>query len=192
MRRLYLFIFKIFGFKFEGSIPPELKSFIVIVAPHTAGVDFPVGIMARRVLKIDHVKYLGKSQLFKPPFGFIFRWLGGTPVERTKDNNLVETIANKFKENENFAIGLAPEGTRKKVSKIKTGFYHIAKKANVPIIMIGFDFGNKTIKVKTPFYPGDNIKHDFKEIISFFASCKAIKPERGITLGVYDNMEQGL
>ena len=192
MYRLYKLWFKLFGWKFEGSFPKDIKSYVVIVGPHTANIDFLIGIMVRGILRVNHVKYLGKSQLFKPPFGFIFRWLGGTPVERNKYNNLVEAVAAKFKENKDFAIGLAPEGTRKKVERIKTGFYHIARLADVPIIMVGLDFGTKTIKITPPFYTTDNTRNDFKEIIGFFASCKGIKPERGISNEVFENMKDGL
>jgi 1-acyl-sn-glycerol-3-phosphate acyltransferase len=192
VRYLYKLWFKLSGWKFNGAFPTDIKSYVVIVGPHTANIDFIVGIMARGILRINHVKYLGKSQLFKPPYGFIFRWLGGTPVERGKYNNLVEAVAAKFKDNKDFAIGLAPEGTRKKVDRIKTGFYHIAKMAGVPIIMVGLDFETKTIKIKDSFYPTNNTLSDFKQIIGFFASCKGIKPERGITNEVYKNMKEKL
>jgi 1-acyl-sn-glycerol-3-phosphate acyltransferase len=192
MRHLYKLWFKLSGWKFKGAFPKDIKSYIVIVGPHTANIDFIVGIMIRGILRINHVKYLGKSQLFKAPFGFIFRWLGGTPVERGKYNNLVEAVAAKFKDNKNFAIGLAPEGTREKVNRIKTGFYHIAKIAEVPIIMVGLDFGTKSIKIKKPFYPTDDVVEDFKQIIGFFSSCKGIKQERGITNEVFKNMKEAL
>jgi len=192
MQYLYKLLFKLSGWIFDGSFPKDIKSYVVIVGPHTANIDFIVGIMIRSILRVNHVKYLGKSQLFKPPFGFIFRWLGGTPVERGKYNNLVEAVASKFKGNKDFAIGLAPEGTREKVDRIKTGFYHIAKMAGVPIIMIGLDFGTKTVKIKEPFYPSDDVMNDFKQIIGFFSSCKGIKPERGITNEVFENMKEEL
>ena len=192
MHNLYNIWFKLSGWKFEGSFPDDVQKYIVIVAPHTASIDFIIGIMVRSILRLNHVKYLGKSQLFNPPFGFIFRWLGGTPVERTKYNNLVEAVVAKFNENEKFAIGLAPEGTRKKVTRIKTGFYHVAKQANIPIIMMGLDFGTKTIKIKPPFYPTENTLNDFKQFIEFFSSCTGKVPERGITIDVFENMKKEL
>ena len=192
MHYIYNIWFKLSGWKFDGSFPDDLQKYIVIVAPHTASIDFIIGIMVRSILRLNHVKYLGKSQLFKPPFGFIFRWLGGTPVERTKYNNLVEAVVAKFDENEKFAIGLAPEGTRKKVNRIKTGFYHVARQAKIPIIMMGLDFGSKTIRIKPPFYPTDNALNDFKQIIEFFSSSTGKVPERGITMDVFENMKEEL
>jgi len=192
MHHLYRFCFKLSGWKFDGSFPKDLQKYIVIVAPHTANIDFVIGVMVRSILRLNHIKYLGKSELFKPPFGFIFRWLGGTPVDRTKYSNLVEAVVAKFNENEKFAIGLAPEGTRKKVTRIKTGFYHVAKQAKIPIIIMGLDFGTKTIKIKPPFYRTDSAINDFKQFIEFFSSSTGKVPERGITMDVFENMKEEL
>ncbi len=188
MRYLYKLIFKLFSWRFEGSVPKDLPKFIIIVAPHTANIDFFVGIMARRVLQLDSTKYLGKSQLFKAPYGFIFRWLGGYPVDRSKNNNLVDVVVDIFNSKERFSIALAPEGTRKKVDKIKTGFYHIAKRAKIPIIMISFDFGTKKIKVNDPFMTSDNVFNDFKKIITFFSSSAGAKPQNGVSMDLLEQM----
>lgn len=188
MRKLFNLWFKLNAWTFEGNSPKDLKKFIIIVMPHTANADFFLGVMVRSVLQLNQTKYLGKSQLFKPPFGFIFRWLGGYPVDRSKNNNLVDSVVDLFNSKERFSIALAPEGTRKKVRKVKTGFYHIAKKANVPIVMIGFDFGNKKIKIAEAFLPGKSIVDDFKKIIGFFSTCIGIKPERGVDASMFEAM----
>jgi len=189
MRHLYSLLFSLFSWTFEGKSPKDLKKCIIIVAPHTANADFLIGLMARSVLQLGSTRYLGKSSLFKAPFGFIFRILGGYPVDRSKNNNLVDTVVELFNSKERFSIALAPEGTRKKVATIKTGFYHIAKKAHVPIVMVGFDYGGKKIKISKPFYPGDSMAKDFHHIITFFSSCKGVNPEKGIDLSMYDNMK---
>jgi 1-acyl-sn-glycerol-3-phosphate acyltransferase len=189
MRHLYSLLFSLFSWTFEGESPKDLKKCIIIVAPHTANADFFIGVMARSVLQLRSTKYLGKSSLFKAPFGFIFRLLGGYPVDRSKNNNLVDAVVELFNSKERFSIALAPEGTRKKVPTIKTGFYHIAKKAHVPIVMVGFDFGSKKIKVSKPFYPGESMAKDFHDIITFFSACKGLNPDRGIDLSTYENMK---
>ncbi len=188
IRFLYSYIFKSLGWKFEGSFESMPPKFILIVAPHTSNWDFPLGIMVRSITKINGTKFLGKSQLFKFPFGFIFRALGGYPVERNKDNNLVDAVVNIFSSKEKFSIALAPEGTRSKVNRFKTGFYHIAKKADIPIVLVGFDFKEKKIVIKDPFYTTDNIKEDFKYIISFFSSITGKNPEKGVDLSLYDSL----
>lgn len=192
MRYLFKLWFKINSWTFVGKSPKDLKKFIVIVMPHTANADFFIGIMARSVLQLQKTKYLGKSSLFKAPFGFIFRWLGGYPVDRSKNNNLVDAVVDLFNSKESFSIALAPEGTRKKVKKLRMGFYHIAKKANVPIILIGFDYGGKRIVVDKPFYPSDDIEKDLKEIITFFSKCIGVNPQYGVNMDTFKAMQSDL
>lgn len=189
MRHIYSFLFSLFSWSFEGKSPKDLKKFIIVVAPHTSNADFFIGVMVRSILQLGSTKYLGKSSLFKAPFGFIFRYLGGYPVDRSKNNNLVDAVVDLFNSKDSFSIALAPEGTRKKVSRIKTGFYHIAKKANVPIVLVGFDFGGKKIKISEAFYPGESMSKDFRYIIDFFSTCKGRNPSQGIDPSMYENMK---
>ena len=174
------------GWTFKGDFEPLPNKFIVIVAPHTASMDFFLGLMARSVLGLTGTKFLGKSQLFKFPFGFIFRALGGYPVVRTRDNNLVDTVAEIFNNHEKFSIALAPEGTRVKVDRLRTGFYHIARKANVPIYAVGFDFGTKTIITREPLIPSNNIEDDLRDLIDFYANLKGKYPELGIDKSILE------
>jgi 1-acyl-sn-glycerol-3-phosphate acyltransferase len=166
--------------KMEGNFPFHIKKMVIIVAPHTHWKDFIVGVAARSVMKFQHVKFLGKQELFKPPFGFIFRWLGGTPVDRSTSRNLVEAVVKSFNESEELVIALSPEGTRKRVDKLRTGFYHIARQAHVPIMMAALDFGNRKVIFSEPFYTSDNEEADFEKIISFFRSVKGKIPEQGL------------
>lgn len=192
MRYLYTLLFKLFSWKTEGSIPKDLVKYIIIVIPHTSNFDFPLGIMVRSIVRLDGAKYLAKVQLFRPPFGFIFRWLGGYPVDRGKNNKLIDAVVKLFNSKEKFSIALAPEGTRKKVPKLKKGFYYISKKAKVPIVMIGFDYGSKTIRVSEPLLPGDDIVLDFKKIIEFFSECKGYNPELGVNMETFERMRPEL
>ena len=180
LRPLYLFLFRLFGWRINGSFPGELKKYIIAVAPHTSNWDFPVGVAARSILRIQKARFLGKSQLFKPPYGWLFRALGGYPVERSTSHDLVDQVVKIFNSHEEFILALAPEGTRKKVEKFKTGFYYIAKKANVPIIPVGFDFGKKEVVLGQPLFPSDSIEADFEILYSFYRSIKGRNPELGI------------
>ena len=128
LRPLYLLLFKIFGWKINGHFPEQVKKYVIAVAPHTSNWDFVVGVAARSILRIQRAKFLGKSQLFRPPFGWLFRRLGGYSVDRSKSQDVVEQVAHIFDQHDDFVLALAPEGTRKKVGKLKTGFYYIAKK----------------------------------------------------------------
>lgn len=159
--------FKIMGWEFEGSWPKGLKKSIVIVVPHTSWHDFYMGLLVRRILNVK-INFLAKKELFKPPFGWYFKWMGGTPLDRTSGQNKVEAIADIFEKKEDFKLALSPEGTRKKVKDWKTGFYYIAKAANVPIVMIAFDFGNKKVKISNALYPTEDKEADFIKIKTFY------------------------
>ena len=172
--------FKVIGWTIEGSFDKSIKKYIIIVGPHTSNLDFPIGVLARSIFQIDDAKFLGKSSLFKWPYGFIFRALGGHPVDRTKTNNLVDAVVDIFESKEKFAVALAPEGTRSKVEKLKTGFYHIAVKANIPIYKVGFDFSKKRTVIDAPFYTTNDMHKDMSAIISFYKNIKGRNPEFGI------------
>ncbi|MGD1945232.1 MAG: 1-acyl-sn-glycerol-3-phosphate acyltransferase [Croceivirga sp.] len=150
---------------------PDVDKCVVIVIPHTHWYDFPLGVIVRKVLNIE-INYIGKKSLFKSPYGWFFKWLGGAPVDRDKNSNLVDAVAQVFKERKVFRFALAPEGTRKKVTTLKTGFYYIAKKAEVPIVMVAFDFGKKEIKFSEPLWTTDDINQDLKKVYQFFKGVK--------------------
>lgn len=177
MKGFSKFIFTtILGWKITHNFPEDLKKYVVIAAPHTSWRDFPIAILARNVSG-QKINFIGKDSLFKPPFGFIFKALGGAPVDRSKSNNLVDAIIAIFNAREEFRLGLSPEGTRKKVDKWKTGFYYIAKGANVPIIMATLDFGKKQVKVSDPYYLTDDMEKDFNHFHEFYKGVKGKHPE---------------
>lgn len=177
MKRFASFIlFRVLGWKMDTNFPTHLKKYVVIAAPHTSWVDFPIAILARMSSGIM-INYIGKDSLFKGPFGFFFRALGGTPVDRSKNNKLVDAIIELFNSKDEFRLGLSPEGTRKKVDKWKTGFYFIAKGAKVPIVMATLDFENKQIKISDPFYPTDEMEKDFEVFSTFYKNVKGKNPE---------------
>ncbi|MBB3123044.1 1-acyl-sn-glycerol-3-phosphate acyltransferase [Mesoflavibacter sabulilitoris] len=169
-----LIYFKILGWKVVGNTnfsKDTIKKAVLISAPHTHNFDFIIGLLLRKVVDLKS-NYLGKKELFVWPIGYYFRAVGGVPVDRKNKENKVETIAKLFDDKEEFRLTLAPEGTRSKVDNWRTGFYYIAKKANVPIIMFTLDYQNKQNKVSRPFYPTDNIEEDFKYMKSFFNGVK--------------------
>ena len=171
MRWLAKFIyFKIMGWKVVGNTnfsKDTVKKAVIIAAPHTSWSDFYIGILLRKIANVK-TNFVGKKELFVWPLGCYFRAVGGKALDRTSGQNKVEAIAKLFNEEEEFRLTLAPEGTRKKVEIWKTGFYYIAKAANVPIIMFTLDFKNKQNKISEPFYPTDDIEADFKFLKSFF------------------------
>lgn len=172
MQRLSKFIFtRILGWKLIGDFPKHLKKYVVIAAPHTSWKDFPIAILARNSSG-EKVNFIGKNSLFDGPFGFIFRALGGTPVDRSQSSNMVDAIVQIFKKKKEFRLGISPEGTRKKVTNWKTGFYYIAKGANVPIVMATLDFEHKQIKFSEPYETTNNKEKDFEYFHAFFKGVK--------------------
>jgi 1-acyl-sn-glycerol-3-phosphate acyltransferase len=180
LRPLYILIFKLIGWKIEGTFPTNLKKYIIAVAPHTSNWDFVIGVMARSILRIQRARFLGKDSLFKPPFGWFFRWLGGYPVDRSGKHDMVQQVVAIFNKHDEFILALAPEGTRKKVSKLRTGFYFIAKGAGVPIIPVGFDFSKKQVVVTGLMHTSDNQEEDLDKLLSFYRNIRGKNPELGI------------
>ncbi len=176
MKFLVRFIFfKVLGWKMQGYFDPSIKKCVVIVAPHTSWYDFFIGILVRKIIGLK-INFVAKKELFKPPLGWYFRWVGGTSLDRTPNQKKVDVIAGLFKEKEIFRLALSPEGTRKKTTRWKTGFYYTAKKAQVPIIMVAFDYGSKTIKISPPFYNSENFEEDFKKIREFYVGIEGKIP----------------
>lgn len=150
----------------------KIPKFVIIVAPHTSNWDFPLGLLVRKAYRLDKVRYLGKSSLFKPPFGWIFKALGGYPVDRSKSSQMVQSYIDVFNRHNSFAIVLAPEGTRKKVSHFKTGYYFIAKGAGVPIIPCQFDWKTKEVRFLSEFWPTADEAQDLVQIESMFRGIR--------------------
>jgi 1-acyl-sn-glycerol-3-phosphate acyltransferase len=179
-RLIHLLIFRFNGWTIVGTFPPYIKKFVIAVAPHTSNWDFTIGLSARSILRLYHSRFIGKSQLFKPPIGWFFRWLGGIPVDRKKSQDMVQQVAQHFKSADEFVLAIAPEGTRKKVDRLKTGFYYIAKAAGVPIFPVGFDFAKKQVVISEPVFPGDNPEVDLEKIMSFYRGITGKNPELGL------------
>ncbi|MDE3145216.1 MAG: 1-acyl-sn-glycerol-3-phosphate acyltransferase [Bacteroidota bacterium] len=174
------FLLRLFGWDTSVRFPAGIKKCVIAVGPHTSGWDVVVGVLYRSAVGISNAKFLGKKELFDGPFGFVFKYLGGTPVDRFNKHNVVEQAIDLFNQNEISMLALSPEGTRKKVDRLRTGFYHIAKGANVPIIMAGLDFKNKRLILSEPVYPTNNEDRDLQKIIEFFAPIQGKIPEFGM------------
>jgi 1-acyl-sn-glycerol-3-phosphate acyltransferase len=171
---------KLTGWKIKGEWPSGLTKAIILVGPHTSSWDVVMGMAARSVVPIPFAHYLGKKELFDGIFGWFFKSSGGVPVDRFSKNNMVEQVVEEFRKREHFMLALSPEGTRKKVDRLRTGFWHIAKQAGVPIVMAGLDFEKKELIISVPFFPGDGPEADLPLILSFFEPVKGRHPELGM------------
>jgi len=171
------------GWKIEGTFDENVKKCVLMVLPHTSWHDFPVGILTRGICGVE-INFIAKKELFRFPFGLYFRWMGGTPIDRTGSLNKVDAIVKVLEKHKEFRLAIAPEGTRKKVTELRSGFYYIAVKANVPIIPVSFDFRTKAVIIGRPFYPTSNYENDLKILLKHFKGVfgkihkKAFSPEK--------------
>ena len=156
---------------------PDVEKYVLIAAPHTSNWDFPLGIVAAKAINLD-VQWLGKHTLFRWPYGWFFRSIGGTPVQRDQTLNLIQQIADLFDRSGQLVLALAPEGTRSKTDHWKTGFYHIARAANVPIVMAYLDYGQKQVGIGGAFYPGNDIEAVFAQIRQFYKGRRGKHPDK--------------
>jgi 1-acyl-sn-glycerol-3-phosphate acyltransferase len=131
------------GWTVRNDVPPEVKKFVIIAAPHTSNWDFPITMAIARQIDMRFY-WVGKHTLFEPaPVGAVMKGLGGIPIDRRKSQNFVEQIADAFDSADAMALGIAPEGTRSKREYWKSGFYYIAREAGVPISLGFLDYKRK-------------------------------------------------
>ena len=185
--RLSRWILTALGWEIHADFP-NIKKYVVIAAPHTSNWDFPLSIMAVKALQLD-VCWIGKHTIFRWPFGWFFRKLGGMPVDRRQSLNLIQQMTDLFDQSEHLIFALAPEGTRSKTDHWKTGFYHIARAANVPIALAYLDFAKKQVGVSKTFYPGDDIEEDFKLIREYYRDKRGKNPENASLIQVKKKAE---
>jgi len=164
------------GWKISGTIDPAIKKCVMIVVPHTSWHDFYLGLFTRGIVGLE-MNFVGKKELFRFPFGYYFKWMGGEPLDRSGGLNKVEAIAQVFQKREIFRLAIAPEGTRKKVTEWRTGFYYIALQANVPIIPVAFDYSKKEVKLGNPFYPTGNSEEDIQFLQKLYVGVIGKIPE---------------
>lgn len=168
-------VLKMLGWHIINELPDD-KKYILIVAPHTSNWDFVYGVLAKWAVGLK-VNFLGKDTLFKGPLAWWFRALGGIPVKRDKKRNMVEQMVEQFKQRDKLILTMSPEGTRSYLNYWKSGFYHIACGAHVPIVMATLNFAEKEIKLGGRFMPeGDAVK-DMDKVRAFYAEIKGKKPQ---------------
>lgn len=161
-------MFRVLGWKITGSKSYlQTPKCIFMVAPHSFTFDFFLGLGTRPNIGVD-VGYLGKAELFKPPFGWFFYWTGGTPVNRHSSNNVVQAVADTFARHEVLRVAVAPEGTRKDITELRSGFYYMAKAAGVPLILTGFDYAKKEIHFSEPYHVSGNYEKDLIDFAHYF------------------------
>ena len=155
--------------------------FIICLAPHTSNWDFMLGQIYMRAEDMK-INFLMKKEWFFWPLGPIFRRMGGIPVWLTKKTSMTDNLAAEAKKAENFHLCITPEGTRSLNADWKKGFYFIAQKAEIPILLYGLDYERKLIECTTTFKPTGDLEADMREIKLYFKDYKGKYPEK-FTIG---------
>lgn len=172
LRTLSVGFLRLGGWKVQGTLPLGAEKSVLIAAPHTSNWDLPYTLMVAFSLRLT-VYWMGKEQIFRFPFRGLMMWLGGIPVQRETSNNLVAASVEAIKAASGpLQLVVPPEGTRSKTRYWKTGFYHIAVGAQVPIVMAYMDYENKISGLGPVFKPTGNIEADMAQIKSFYANFK--------------------
>ena len=166
-RRVWQLLLHLIGWDFEGTVP-NLPRFVIIGAPHTSNWDFVVAMLIIGTLGM-RVTWLGKHTIFRWPLGVLLRRLGGIPVDRSKSHGIVDQATEAFSHTDQLVVGMAPEGTRRRTRQWKTGFYHIAAGAGVPIVPAYLDFRRKRVGMGSPVMPTNDLKRDLGTLQEFYA-----------------------
>ena len=166
--RLALWWVRLTGWRIEGALP-SVPKYIVIGAPHTTNWDFVV-MLAVMASFGARASFMGKDSLFKRPFGPITRRLGGIPIRRGIRESVVEQMARAFNAAESLIIVIAPAGTRRRSDHWKSGFYHIARTAQVPIAPARINYPEKLVTIGQSFVPGDDLTADMGALRAFYAN----------------------
>jgi len=174
IRLLSWLVLKLSGWKVI-NVAPATGSYLLIAAPHTSNWDFPLGIAMAFHLRL-RVYFIGKHTLFTGITGPIMRWLGGIPLNREASKNFVDASIEAYADNENLIFAIAPEGTRASVERWKTGFYHMAKGANVPLALAYFDFATRTGGIGKMLNTTDNMDADMQAIADFYRPMTGKNP----------------
>jgi len=174
---IFRLIFKMWGWKKVGEIPNHIPKKLYVVVPHTSNWDFPVGICLKFGFKME-VGFIAKASLFKFPFAWFFKSLGGIPVNRKKTQGFKDAVVEMINSRERFCTSIAPEGRRGKVENLKTGFYHIAKAANIPIVYVKFDWGKKIAEFGEPRMVAETVKEELEYAANHFKDTIGYVPEK--------------
>lgn len=190
LSRVSGWILGLFGWSAHAEFPSEEK-YVVIVAPHTSNWDFILGLLAAWNLQIK-AHWLGKHTIFRGPLGWYLRKIGGLPVERSKTLNVIQEMADSFTTAKRPILALAPEGTRARLEYWRTGFYHIARSANVPIALAYIDYPARRIALEKTLWPGEDIDQVFDEIRAFYAGHRGRYPEKESRIEPKRSKRQGM
>ena len=163
-------LLRLLGWSVAGEIP-DLPKFVVAVAPHTSNWDFVVGAATMFALDL-RLSFIGKHTLFRWPVAGALRWMGGIPVDRSASHGLVGETVKAFASVDGRIVAIAPEGTRKRGARFRSGFLHIARGANVPVVLASLDYASRCLRLGPTFMPGEDLDAELARVEAFFAKVQ--------------------
>lgn len=169
-------LYKWMGWQVDVTEPTPKKC-IICVAPHTSNWDFVIGELYYGSIGLTS-NFLMKKEWFFWPLGALFRRIGGIPVERSRHTSLTDQMAEKARKAERFSLAVTPEGTRSLARQWKRGFYFIALKANLPILLYAIDYSNKRIVCKKTLVPSGDVEADMRTIMNYYSGYRGKHPEK--------------
>lgn len=170
-------IYRALGWRCRGETPTQAK-FVILAAPHTSNWDGFFLLLAAAILRL-RFSFFGKDTLFRGPLGWFLRRMGGIPLDRSRNQSLVTQAVRWFDTHESFALGVAPEGTRKLTEGWKTGFHHIALQAKVPVLFGYIDYAKKEAGILPEILiPSDDVERDFEILRRCYGPLEGRHPER--------------
>jgi len=167
---------RLLGWRFAGDVPNVAKA-VIIVAPHTSNWDFFIALAARLALGL-RASFLGKYSLFRGPVGAFMRLIGGVPVDRSSPHHVVDQTVAAIRSADAMLLALSPEGTRKKLPKWRTGFFHVAHGAGVPIVPVALDYSTRTVRFFPAEDPGESPDEALTRFGARFSASMARYPEQ--------------
>lgn len=169
----------LFGWKVTGEIPEGLDKCVMAGGPHTSNWDGFLGIVAARIWGIKFNFLIKKEAMFFP-FGFFLKAIGAISIDRSRSDGTVEQVVQAFQKNEKFYLGVTPEGTRSYQPEWKKGFYFIAKRTGVPILLPFADYIDKEVGLGPTIHPSDDVDADIEKMKAFFRTKRGRHPELGV------------
>ena len=175
-KKLYSFIYhRLLGWKMNLTVPNYDKC-VICAAPHTSNWDLFIGKLFYGAIG-RKTSFMMKKEWFFFPLGILFKAMGGIPVDRSRKTSLVDQMATRFAQSKQFHLAITPEGTRKPNADWKKGFYYIALKANVPILVAYMDYGKREVGTKAIIYPTGDAEADIARIREYYRDVTACHPE---------------
>ncbi len=177
MQKLASLSLRLAGWRFEGEAPRE-KKYVALAVPHTSNWDGALLVAMAQSIDLP-IAWMIKASWVRGPMGVLLRHFGAIAIDRSKSNNVVDAMIKEFAQRESLALVVPPEGTRKRMDHWKSGFYHIALGANVPVVPAYLDFGRKRAGFGTPMYMTGDVRHDMDRIREYYddGNYKARFPE---------------